>query len=562
MHIPRMDTIALIQSKIVEKLGTQRYKVWFKNATQFAVADGHLKISVANAFICGWIERNFSDALQEVAGEVVGPDCRVSFSVDPRLLHALRKHQLNSQADFIAKNPERVVRQYKREGPPPPRKLRGRFEDFVVGPANELALSVVRRIAERSPEAYSPVFIHGGSGLGKTHLLHALGNALAEHHPDCRWAYWTGDEFTNEFVLAIRSGQNESFRQRCRHLDVLIIDDVHFLANKKATQEEFLHTFNAIDARRRHVVLASDSHPRLIGQFSEQLANRFLAGMVVRIDPPDFQMRCAILRRRAAALASRPVPEEVIAYIAEHLPTNVRELEGALIKLMMFSSVARQPVTLSLARRALAEHLHRAQRLLGIEEIDQTVATYFGLTPADLHTSRKTRTIALARGIVMFLARKHTDMSFPEIGRFLGNKNHSTVILATRKLHKWLEADERVRRQTPAGVREERLQDILAAIEGELGLASRSAGPANGTCVTKGPAAPPPAAAAAGHNGGRTDGHGGGRADGHYGSADARVVNTPGRAAAGSDRHVLRPADEPRLAAEQRPAVEPRLAAV
>lgn len=473
MHIPRMDSIALMQSRIAEKLGPQRYRVWFKNATQFTVADGYLKISVPNAFICGWIERNFSDAIQEVAQEVVGPECRISFSVDPRLLQGLRKHQLNSQADFIAKNPERVVREYKRQGAPPPRKLRGRMEDFVVGPANELAYSVIRRIADRSPEAYSPVFIHGGSGLGKTHLLHALANELAEKRPECRCAYVNGDEFTNEFVLAIRSGQIESFRQRYRNLDVLILDDVHFLANKRATQEEFLHTFNAIDARRKHIVLASDSHPKLIGQFSEQLLNRFVAGMVVRIDVPDFRMRCEILRRRAAA-ASKAVPEEVIAYIAEHLTSNIRELEGALLKLVMFSSIAHQPITLGLARRSLAEHLHRTQRVLGIEEIDQTVSTYFGLTPAELHTSRKTRTIALARGIAMYLARKHTDMSFPEIGRFMGNKNHSTVILATRKIEGLLQADGYVKRQTPAGIREERLIEIINRIESQLGLCSRS----------------------------------------------------------------------------------------
>jgi chromosomal replication initiator protein len=391
--------------------------------------------------------------------------------VDPRLLQALRKHQLNSQAEFIAKNPERVVREYKRQGAPPPRKLRGRFEDLVSGPTNELAYSVVRRIADRSQSAYSPVFIHGGSGLGKTHLLHALANELSEKHPECRWAYVDGDEFTNEFVLAIRSGRIEQFRQRYRHLDVLIIDDIHFLANKKATQEEFLHTFTAIDAQRKHIVLASDSHPKLIGQFSEQLLNRFVAGMVVRIDVPDFGMRCEILRRRAQVATTRPVPEEVIAYIAEHLKSNVRELEGALLKLVMFSSVARQPITLSLARRSLAEHLQRTQRVLGIEEIDQTVSTYFGLTPAELHTSRKTRTIALARGIAMYMARKHTDMSFPEIGRFMGNKNHSTVILASRRIEGWLQDDEIVRRQTPGGVCEERLAEIINKVEDQLGLA-------------------------------------------------------------------------------------------
>lgn len=494
MHIPRTDTVSLIQGKIAEKLGPQRYKIWFKNATQVTVADRHLKISVPNAFICGWIERNFAEAIADSAREVTGEDYRVSFSVDPRLLQSLKKHQLDSQADFVAKNPERMARESRRQGAPPaPKALRGKFAELVVGRGNELAVSVVRRIADRGETPYSPVFVHGGCGLGKTHLLHALANELAEKHPEVRWAYLSGDDFTNEFVLAVRSNQVEAFRQRYRHLDVLIIDDVHFLANKKATQEEFLHTFNAIDAQRKQVILASDSHPKLVGQFSDQLLNRFIAGMVVRIDPPDFETRCEILRRRAASATARPVPEDVIAYIAEHLQANVRELEGALLKLVMFSSVAHQPITLALARRALADHLERTQRALGLDEIDQTVATYFGLTSADLHTSRKTRTIALARGIAMYLARKHTDMSFPEIGRFMGNKNHSTVILANRKIEQILQQDGVVSRQTPAGPREERLREVIARLEQQLGKsasAARVQGETRNLSILSGPPAP------------------------------------------------------------------------
>lgn len=468
MITPRTDCISTIQSRIAEEIGPQRYKVWFKNATQLTVTDGHLKISTPNAFICGWVEKHFGDTISQVAREVTGSDVQVSFVVEPKLLHSLRKRQLNSQADFIAKNPERVARQYRRTGTPPPQRLRGRFDDLVVGPANELAVSVVRRIADRDPGAYSPAFIHGGCGVGKTHILQALANCLAEHHPECRWVYVTGDEFTNGFVHALQTRQIESFRQQYRNLDVLIIDDVHFLANKKATQEEFLHTFNAIDGQRKQVVLASDSHPKLIGQFSEHLLNRFVAGMVVRVDVPDFRMRCDILNHRSRMATSQPVPPEVIAYIAEHLQANVRELEGALLKLIMFSRVSHQPITLSLARHALSDHLARTQRSLGLDDIDQVVATYFGLTPADLHTSRKTRTLALARNIAMYLARKHTRMSFPEIGRFMGDKNHSTVILANRKIERLLHTDEMVSRQTPAGLKEERLREIVERIEEQI----------------------------------------------------------------------------------------------
>lgn len=477
MFVPRTDLVSSIQSKIAERIGPQKYKVWFKNGTQFTAAGGHLKVSTPNTFICNWIERHFAEDIGIAAREVGGQEYQLSFVVDPKLQHDLKKRQLNSQAEFIAKNPERAAREQRMQGmqtPPRPRGLRGRLSDLVVGPANELAVSVVRRIIDRTAD-YSPIFAHGGCGLGKTHLLQALANELTEKHPEVRWEYLTGDEFTNNFVLAVRCNKVDAFRQRYRHLDVLIIDDIHFLANKKATQEEFLHTFDAIDGQRKTVVLASDTHPKLIGHFSEQLVNRFLAGMVVRLEVPDYQMRCEILRRRAAVVAPHQVTEDVIAYIANHMKANVRELEGALLKLVMFHSVSHQPITLALARRALADHMERTQRSLTLDEIDQTVATYFGLTLADLHTSRKTRTIALARGVAMHLARKHTDLSFPEIGRFMGNKNHSTVILANRRIAKDLEEDKIVSRQTSAGTKEERLQEIVVRLEEQLGLAAGGA---------------------------------------------------------------------------------------
>jgi len=319
VYVPAQDEVTLIQKKLEELVGVSKFRVWFKNATQFTMIGGHLKVTTPNGFICGWIERHFADAIVEAAREVTGREIRVSFVVDPKLLPALKKRQLNSQADDVARQPERVARRYRRTGEVPPRTLRGRFEDLVVGPANELAVSVLRSLTRGEQADYSPIFVHGGSGLGKTHLLQALANELKEKYPNHRCRYVTGDEFTNEFVLGIRSNKVEAFRQRYRNLDVLIIDDIHFLANKRATQEEFLHTFDAIDSQRRKIVCASDTHPKLIGRFSEHLTNRFMAGMVVRLETPDYAMRCEILRRRAARLTSQPLPDDVVAYIAGHL---------------------------------------------------------------------------------------------------------------------------------------------------------------------------------------------------------------------------------------------------
>ncbi len=472
MYVPNQDELTLVLKKIEERVGPSKFRVWFKNATHLTMVEGNLKVSTPNAFICGWIERHFADTIADAVRSVTGREHHVTFVVDGGLLKGLKKRQLNSQADDVARQPERLARRHRQVTEKPPRTLRGRFDDLVEGSSNALALSAVRRVAAGERVEYSPIFVHGGSGLGKTHLLQALANELAEKHPHRRCRYVTGDEFTNEFILGIRSNKTDQFRKRYRHLDVLIIDDIHFLANKRATQEEFLHTFNAIDGQNRTIVCASDTHPKLIGQFSEQLSNRFMAGMVVKIETPDYAMRCEILRARAARLTGQRIPDDVIAYIGAQVTSNIRELEGALLKLVMFGTVARQPITLALARRALADHMQRARRALGLDEIDQTVASYFGLTPADLHTSRKTRTIALARGVAMYLGRKHTDLSFPEIGRAMGDKNHSTVILANRRITKMLSENRTVNRQTAAGQTEEPLREIIAKIEQQLGLAT------------------------------------------------------------------------------------------
>jgi len=468
------DPITRIQSGIAERLGPQRYKVWFKNATRMSLTNGYLRIGVPNMFVGSWIEDNFASVISEVAEQVTGRKLNVSFTIDPSVFGNIRPRQLDSQAEYIAKNPERVARDCKRSGRTPPgRPLRGRLEDFVVGPCNRLAYSAACSVVEKPASQFNPLFIHGGSGLGKTHLLQAICNGIQQRHPNHRWMYVSGEEFTNQFVLAIKTQRYEQFRQRFRSLDVLVIDDIHFLARKKATQEEFLHTFNAIDAVGKQVVMASDSHPKMIGQLSESLVNRFVSGMVVRIDPPDRQTRCEILRRRAAKM-NRTIPEDVIAYIADSFEANVRELEGALLKLVACSTVAGQPATLALAREVLAEHIVRTAPLVRLSDIESVVATYFGLTPADLHTSRKTRTIALARGIAMYLARKHTDMSFPEIGRFMGNKNHATVILACRKITRLLSEDGTVCWVTPAGKKEAPLRMIVKDLEGQLGTGPSS----------------------------------------------------------------------------------------
>lgn len=464
-----VETVNRIHARISEKLGPQRYKVWIRNGTRISLADGFLKVGVPNVFTGEWIERHYAEAIAKAATEVTGRSMDVSYVIEPTLFAGLKKRQLDSQAEFVAKNPDRVARQRLRTGQATAAAtLKGRLDAFVVGDSNRVAYSAACSVVENPASQFNPLFIHGGCGLGKTHLLQGICNGITETHPDLHCLYVSGEEFTNQFVYAIRARQLDEFRGRFRQLDVLLIDDIHFMANKRATQEEFLHTFNSIDAAGRQIVMASDAHPRLIGHFSASLLNRFIAGTVIRIDRPSPAMRIEILRRYAVRMP-RPVPEEVIEFIAANLDTNVRELAGALLTVQAYAAVSHQPLTVALAERALANHITKTPPLLKASEIETVVATYFGLTPADLHSSRKTRQIADARGIAMHIIYEHTSMSTPEIGRFMGNKDHTTVVLARKRIRKALGQGGTVTWRTLAGVQTMPLEAILNELEEQLG---------------------------------------------------------------------------------------------
>ncbi len=460
---------SLIESSIANRLGPQKFSVWFKNATKLTLSDQHLHVSTPNHFVSDFIERNFAAAIQDAGREVTGNELMLSFAIDPALARNVAKKQPDRQADFAAKIVAPGTRMVRRGGNlPEVAPLKGRFEDFVVGSSNRMAHAAAHSVAENPGSSYNSLFIHGGCGLGKTHLLHAICNHFKESSPELRWRYVTGEEFTNDYIYAVRNAQMGPFNERYRGLDALVIDDVHFLANKKATQDGFLHTFKAIDACGKQIVLASDAHPKLIGHFSESLTSRFLSGMVVRIDAPDFDVRLGVLRRKAAKLKA-DISDAVLHHIAEHFRSNIRELEGALLKVFALGQITGQPVTPALVDQTLRELARHVTPAVMLSDIESTVSIYFGLRPADLHTSRKSRTIALARGIAMYLARKHTDMSFPEIGRFMGGKNHSTVILACRRITKLMTSGTSVQWTSPGGPRSKDISVIVEDIEAQSG---------------------------------------------------------------------------------------------
>jgi chromosomal replication initiator protein len=311
---------------------------------------------------------------------------------------------------------------------------------------------------------FNPLFIHGGYGLGKTHLLQGICNELRKTRPAAKWLYLSAEDFANQFVLALKTRKLEAFRGRMRQMDLLAIDDIHFLASKPSTQEEFLYTFNTLDLAGRQVVLACDAHPKMIGQLSEKLVNRFVSGMVVRIETPDFKTRCEICRRYACGM-NKHIPEEVINYIADNLRSNVREMQGAILKLVAFASLQNAKIDLALANEVLAEHIERCDPAVHLSDIESAVAAFFGVAPSAIHSSKKDHTIALARHFSMYLARKHTRLSSSEIGRLLGDKNHATVLVACKKIEDHVSQNTPLNWQGPAGNRVCQAKGILEQLE-------------------------------------------------------------------------------------------------
>jgi chromosomal replication initiator protein len=346
-------------------------------------------------------------------------------------------------------------------------RLRHELDSYVVGPANQLAFNAALHVSEYPGAQYNPLFVHGSCGLGKTHLLQGLCSRFSQIHPTRKWLYLTAEEFTNEYLAALRGGKVEIFRRRTRELDLLVIDDVHFLSGKKATQEEFLHTFNAIEALGRQVVMASDSHPKEISEFGESLVNRFVSGMVVRVDPPNLAMRCEILRRICTRQKLNVSPE-VQECVARRVTQNVRELEGAATRIQAHAQLTGRGgeiVGMELAQQALGDLDRAMVAPVKPENVLQAVAGHFGIEAKDLMSGRRHHTVSLARSVAMFLVRKTGKLSYPEIGHRLGKRNHSTVISACRRIEAAVQKNEKLSWSGALGEREEEATELVQRLE-------------------------------------------------------------------------------------------------
>jgi len=458
-----VQSTSRLHELIIDRIGAGPFRTWFGETAQLRVTDTGLDVLVPNTFVGNWIAANYMNELVVAVQELRGTDEHVVVRIlrSAKSVPAPGPHRPATSAPAPRLLPRRVRSSRA--------ALRGRLDEFVTGPTNRMAYTAATQLVREPGAAFRLLVLHGGCGLGKTHLLQGICNGIAAAHPTLEWHYVSGEEFTNEFIAAVKLGNIDAFRARYRSVDVLVIDDIHFLVDKKGTQREFLHTFDAIDACGKAVVLSSDRHPRGIGTLSEPLVNRLIAGMVVEIEPPDFSVRREILARRAAALRCA-VPDDVLTLIAERVTRNVRELEGALFKLVAFASLTKDPITMDLALLALDHQALRTERLPDPRDIIGHAGGRFGVQPEQILSRSRDRTVTVARAIAMYLVRRHTLLSFPEIGRLFGNKNHSTVLMANQRVEKWLADDATVRWRSLDGWHEAPVRGVLAGLQQESGL--------------------------------------------------------------------------------------------
>ncbi|HYG63353.1 MAG TPA: chromosomal replication initiator protein DnaA, partial [Thermoanaerobaculia bacterium] len=314
------------------------------------------------------------------------------------------------------------------------------FDSFVSGPSNQLAFAASQAAGSAYPPKYNPVFICGGVGLGKTHLLHAIGHEILRNRPHLRVLYLAAEQFVNELINSIRFDRMPEFRERYRTIDVLMIDDVQFIANKERTQEEFFHTFNTLYTSQKQIILSSDSSPRNIPTLEERLRSRFEWGLIADIQPPDLETKMAILQRKAASEGVQ-VPDEVAGFIAQQVRSNIRELEGLLTRVVAYGSLTGKPVTLSLTRETLKDILPEEGRKPPATEIIKAVAHHYGLKLAEIKSKSNSRQVVIPRQVAMYLCKKLTDLSYPEIGKLFNDKHHSTVMYSVEKVQQTRQSD-------------------------------------------------------------------------------------------------------------------------
>ena len=414
-------------SRIETKVNRHTFYTWFKPTSLVSDAGGAIQVRVPNALFSEWLGKHYTAALDEALAEVGRSGTMVSFLTDegiPALPPTPLVAEPGPDVEFDTEPPASET------GGLAPRYS---FDTFIVGGSNQFAHAACRAVAEAPSRSYNPLFIYGGVGLGKTHLMHAIGHYVLNHLKSLKLTYISSERFMNEMINAVRYDRVLDFRERYRSVDILLVDDIQFLAGKEGTQTEFFHTFNALYDSQKQIVISSDRPPHEIQQLEERLRSRFEWGLIADIQPPDLETKVAILKRKAEA-EGVVLPDNVALFIAGKIKSNIRELEGSLIRLVAYASLTGREISLALTQDVLRNVLQHDERAVTIEVIQKFVADFYQLKLVDLKSRNNSKSIALPRQIAMYLCKALTNASLPEIGKSFGGKHHSTVIHSIRKI--------------------------------------------------------------------------------------------------------------------------------
>ena len=429
-----------VADRIRDDLSPMVFGAWFSTTRALALDGDVLEVGVPNEFTRSWIEGHFSELVRKAAS-AADPGVSVRFRVadgEPEVAPVGG----DALAERTPAASTRVKRGARREQPEPLRS-KYTFGSFVIGSSNRFAHAAALAVAEAPGQAYNPLVIYGDTGLGKTHLLQAIAHYVLMHAPGMRARYVTCEAFTNEFIAAIKDKRMDAFKRRYREeFDVLLIDDIHFLAGKDGIQEEFFHTFNTLHASGRQLVLSSDRAPREISDLADRLRSRFEWGLLVDVQPPDIETRIAILRKRVAADRVRIDDPELLPAIARRVPTNIRELEGALTRVLAYASLTGRPASAALVRETLRD-LPDADRPVSVATIKQVVSDAFAIPVTELESAKRSQVVVAPRQLAMYLCRELTDATLPAIGREFGGRDHTTVLYAVQKISRRLHHDRR-----------------------------------------------------------------------------------------------------------------------
>jgi len=458
--VERRRTDGALRKELQHRIGTSAFNNWFQDGVQFQLSAERVVVGCNSPFMMNWLKKRFRVDIQESAVCVLGADVELSFEVAAQPL-AVDPETRSPASGTLAGSSERSGKPRRIMTTQTPRRRLADMADFVVGPSNELAWTAAQSVGAH-PGRCNPLFLHGGVGLGKTHLLEGIYRALRRNFPACQLMLLTAEEFANHFTKAMRERSLPSFRHRFRSADILIVDDVDFLNAKMVIQEEFLHTFQQLESYGRQVVLASSQHPRLFNRCSDELITRFLSGGVYRIERPEFDTRLQIAKRKLKRLET-DVTGEVLKFVAQRFVNSVRELEGALHSLSTYAQMTGQRVGMAAAQRVLADLERDCVKVVRVPDVERVVCRMFGVVPEQLRSPSRQRTLSQPRMLAMFLARKHTDAAYSEIGRHFG-RNHSTVVSAQRRVEDWIQEDVTVCLSSGSWP----LKELMQSLEHEL----------------------------------------------------------------------------------------------